>query len=376
MSQSFQNQEKRIIFFDLMRALAAIMMIQGHTIDCLLAKEYRMGTAYFIWEFMRGFTAPIFIFASGAVFTYLLFKEDGLFWKSTRVKKGFQRFWVLLFTAYLLRYPTAYIFYFGEVADFQWKIFFTVDILHLIAFSLLFIIGLYYLKLRFSLDPYVLYSISSIIILILFPFAKDYEWSNIFPLYIANYFYKKSGSIFPLIPYLFFAFAGAVFGIYLRKNKLKIFSSKLSIKFLIIGIFLTIVSLGVFLVEKKFLGEKIQFNSYETHLIIFRLGVALVLSSIFHLISLKINSLPVIISSLGKYSFSVYIAHIILLYGSAWTVGIGYFWGYKLNPVESILAAVSMIALMVFMVQMIIRFKEYKLKLKLSAEKAAVYEKT
>jgi uncharacterized membrane protein len=64
------------------------------------------------------------------------------------------------------------------------------------------------------------------------------------------------------------------------------------------------------------------------------------------------------------------------LYGSAWTVGIGYFWGYKLNPVESILAAVSMIALMVFMVQMIIRFKEYKLKLKLSAEKAAVYEKT
>ena len=35
------DQRKRIIYIDIMRAFAVIMMIQGHTVDTFLGEEYR-----------------------------------------------------------------------------------------------------------------------------------------------------------------------------------------------------------------------------------------------------------------------------------------------------------------------------------------------
>ncbi|MDH7605331.1 MAG: heparan-alpha-glucosaminide N-acetyltransferase domain-containing protein, partial [Melioribacter sp.] len=65
---------KRVIFIDMMRAFAVLMMVQGHTIDTFLSNEYRTTESilYNIWFTIRGFTAPIFMFSSGTVFTYLL----------------------------------------------------------------------------------------------------------------------------------------------------------------------------------------------------------------------------------------------------------------------------------------------------------------
>ncbi|MDY0082460.1 MAG: heparan-alpha-glucosaminide N-acetyltransferase domain-containing protein, partial [Ignavibacteriaceae bacterium] len=67
------EKKHRIIFIDLIRALAVIQMVQGHTIDALLAPEYRSldYPVYYLWNFMRGITAPVFMFSAGTVFTYL-----------------------------------------------------------------------------------------------------------------------------------------------------------------------------------------------------------------------------------------------------------------------------------------------------------------
>ena len=67
------TKPKRILYIDILRAFAVIMMIQGHTVDTFLAEEYRTteSTVYSIWYTLRGFTAPIFMFAAGLVFTYL-----------------------------------------------------------------------------------------------------------------------------------------------------------------------------------------------------------------------------------------------------------------------------------------------------------------
>jgi uncharacterized membrane protein len=35
------SKPQRVVFLDLLRALAVVMMVQGHTIDLLLANEYR-----------------------------------------------------------------------------------------------------------------------------------------------------------------------------------------------------------------------------------------------------------------------------------------------------------------------------------------------
>ena len=70
---SSTENKHRIIFIDLIRAFAVFQMVQGHTVDALLSDSYRNedNVIYAVWYFMRGMTAPIFMFTAGTVFTYL-----------------------------------------------------------------------------------------------------------------------------------------------------------------------------------------------------------------------------------------------------------------------------------------------------------------
>jgi len=66
---SGSEKKNRIIFIDLMRAFAVLMMVQGHTVDVLLSNDYRKmdSPLFLLWFFMRGMTAPIFLFSAGTV---------------------------------------------------------------------------------------------------------------------------------------------------------------------------------------------------------------------------------------------------------------------------------------------------------------------
>ena len=59
---------RRVVFLDLLRLVASVQMIQGHTVDGLLATELRHGWAYDAWTFLRGLTAASFLVASGLAF--------------------------------------------------------------------------------------------------------------------------------------------------------------------------------------------------------------------------------------------------------------------------------------------------------------------
>ena len=54
---------QRIVFLDILRALAVMMMVEGHTVDVLLLNEYRSCDylGFKLWQFTRGVTAPIFL---------------------------------------------------------------------------------------------------------------------------------------------------------------------------------------------------------------------------------------------------------------------------------------------------------------------------
>ncbi|MBP1683750.1 MAG: hypothetical protein H6Q27_1317, partial [Ignavibacteriaceae bacterium] len=102
------DQAHRVIFIDLMRAIAVLQMVQGHTIDVVLAPEFRTTElpVYAVWYFLRGMTAPIFMFTAGTVFTYLFHSVKKPFEENYRVKKGLRRAFLLIFLGYLLKYPT------------------------------------------------------------------------------------------------------------------------------------------------------------------------------------------------------------------------------------------------------------------------------
>jgi len=216
------NKEKksRIIFIDLMRAFAVLMMVQGHTVDTFLADSYRSidSAAFNFWLFMRGLTAPIFMFSAGTVFTYLLKLNKLPFNENPRVKKGLKRVLLLVGLGYFLRYPTPYIVYFKEVTPSQWSTFFTVDALHLIGFGILFTLFFLYLSEKFKIRERILLPTGTFLFFALFPFFAKINWVEFLPVPVAAYFYQGTGSLFPLFPWVGYVLAGAMLGSYLADN--------------------------------------------------------------------------------------------------------------------------------------------------------------
>ena len=91
-SSSAAAKPGRIVFIDILRAYAILMMLKGHFVDTLLAESYRSpeSSLFHLWSFMRGMTAPIFFTVTGLVFIFLLLRDGRPIGKNERVKKGNQ----------------------------------------------------------------------------------------------------------------------------------------------------------------------------------------------------------------------------------------------------------------------------------------------
>lgn len=346
------EKKHRIIFIDLMRALAVIQMVQGHTVDVLLAPEYRLTEypAFFIWNFMRGMTAPIFMFSAGTVFTYLFRLVPEPFEQNPRVGKGIKRFFLLVGLGYLLRYPTYKIIDFSDVTPDRWNTFFTVDVLHLIGFGILLVIICAFIAEKLKLNDMLVFTIFSLIFFVATPFVNKINWISIFPQPVAGYLYDKTGSLFPLFPWAGYVIMGGVLGSYLAKNPLVFKTSKFSINLAILGSAFIIISLLSVYISKKYFGLPYEDSSYSLEVITFRIGFVLLLNSVVSYISQKIESIPRIIILIGRNTLLIYVVHLMILYGSAWNPGIILLFGSSLNVSYTIFSALTMITLMTLMV--------------------------
>lgn len=344
------EKKQRIIFIDLLRAFAVLQMVQGHTVDVLLANEFRNydSISFSIWHFMRGMTAPIFMFTSGTVFTYLFRLVDEPFEKNPRVLKGFKRFLLLITIGYLLRFPTINPLNFQFITETQLNIFYTVDVLHLIGFGLLFIMIFSFISEKIGIGDSIIFIIAAMIFILPTPFLNKINLLMFLPKPIANYFYQGAGSLFPLFPWAGYMLLGAIFGSKLAKNPTIFRTTSFSLRTIITGIIiLGLVFIYNFISYSNF---NIRFDSYNYQTIIFRIGFVLTLTGIVSLISQSIQSIPHIIILVGRNTLLIYVVHLLILYGSVINPGIISLWGYKLNPQLTIFAAITMITLMLLMV--------------------------
>ncbi len=352
------DQAHRVIFIDLLRAIAVLQMVQGHTIDVLLAPDLRTteSPVFAIWYFLRGMTAPIFMFTAGTVFTYLFKSVKKPFAKNYRVKKGIRRAFLLIFLGYLLRYPTWKIFDFSDVTPDKWQLFISVDVLQLIGFSLLILLMILFFVEKFKLNYTATFIVISTFIFIASPFIEAINWISIFPAPIAAYFYSGSGSLFPLFPWSGYVIAGGVLGSYLAQNPLVFKTSRFSKLLAIFGGAFTLVAILSETILKA-LQVQIIDPQAEPNTIFYRIGFVLLLTALVSYISLRVDKIPQIIILAGRNTLLIYIVHLIILYGSAWTPGINMLWGYSFSGWQSFIAALIMITLMTLMVMLIHKFK-------------------
>ncbi|NNL21809.1 MAG: DUF1624 domain-containing protein, partial [Ignavibacteriaceae bacterium] len=313
------DQKHRIIFIDLMRAFAVLQMVQGHTINVLLAEQYRNADYIFyaVWNFMRGMTAPIFMFTAGTVFTYLFRSVQKPFNENPRVKKGIKRGLLLIGIGYLLRYPTWTVFDFSEVSELSWQIFQAVDVLQLIGISLLILLLVLYFVEKTKLSDTILFAVAASLIFFSSPFIEKINWLSYFPQFIASYFYSGTGSLFPVFPWAAYVIAGGVLGSYLGKNPHVFKTKKFSLLLAVFGCAFMIISYSSELVL-NLLNVTVTNIQTDPGVIVFRVGFVLGLNAIVSFIALKVDRIPQLLILVGRNTLLIYVVHLLLLYGSAW----------------------------------------------------------
>ncbi len=352
------EKKHRIIFIDLMRAFAVVQMVQGHTVNVVLENSSRVSEypIYSVWYFMRGMTAPIFLFTAGVVFTYLFRLVDKPFLKNPRVFKGVKRAFLLIFLGYLLRYPTWSVFDFRYVTDESLKTFYTVDVLHLIGCGLLVLLFLLFISEKFKISDYISFGLLSIIIIFITPIIYTINWNNILPTILAGYLYPDTGSLFPLFPWLAYLIMGGVLGSYLAKNPSAFKSVNFSLMLGIVGFGLILISM-IFDLFTHELGYDNIVYSATPNIVFFRLGFVLVMNSVVSYIALKVDTIPRFIILVGRNTLLIYVVHLLILYGSAWNPGVSKIWENAFNGWQSFGAALIMLSLMTLLVLLIHLFK-------------------
>ena len=341
-------QKTRLYFIDIARSIAILLMLEGHFVDNGLMDVYRdtNNDIYNAWLFVRGFTSPIFLTITGIVFTYLLIGNNHLeYFKNNRIKKGYKRVVELLFWGYVVQ---VYAFH----------------VLQCIGIGILSILILYGIYKAVKIIPLWVYFFfagtiifSSYIVISSWP--KEYYWPESAPIFIQNMFHGKY-SIFPILPRMGYTMYGAMIGVilYTYKSKVKEWSFILSV--FLIGAFLYFFLKDILLILDGIFAHPI-YHLYKVDWLYECLGMVLIILSILITLEKFIGEIkPNLFLKIGQNTLTIYILHMVLLYGSITGFGINRVIHKNLTPWQIVPATICFI---LFFVILIYYLDEIKLKL-------------
>jgi uncharacterized membrane protein len=327
MSQAITSEnnssKQRLYFIDIARSIAILLMLEGHFVHDSLALDLRdeSNSIYYYWKFIRGFTSPVFLTVTGIVFTYLLLGNDHTpFWKNQRVRKGLKRVVELLFWGYLLQY-------------------YAFHVLQCIGIGILTIITIYGISRLIKVIPlWIYYAVAGVLLFSSYLYfgllPEGQYWPKHAPEFIQNIFHGKH-SLFPLTPHMGYTMFGAMIGVILFHAKEKVKTTRFILAGFSLGLFL-------FLFIKKcllLLSEISLFDNapiYRMDWLFEKLGVVFMVLSV--LLALETYVLKIKKSNLflkvGQSTLSIYIIHMIVLYGSLTGRGLTHYFHERLNAYQ------------------------------------------
>ncbi|MFA7325813.1 MAG: heparan-alpha-glucosaminide N-acetyltransferase domain-containing protein [Candidatus Kapaibacterium sp.] len=358
------NPKNRIVFIDLMRAYAILMMVQGHLVDACLDPIYRdpNNLIYATWNFMRGMTAPVFFFSSGMIFTYLLMREEersGKGFKNVRVKKGFARFTSLIFIGYLLHFNFWILWDLLDGSlEKSYHSMLIVDVLHIIGTALLLIVLMYILATYTRIKVYALLLIGALATFYYYPDIEPFDFSYL-PDFLSNYLAKGKQFSFTIIPWVGYSLFGGVLGIFVWTRPKSINSYILAFIFLVLGFLLHFYSTEMLLDLYVFTDwinfKQLAFNNF----LFYRLGHVFIVVSIFMVINNIFKNIPKIVPKIGSETLTIYIVHAFVIYGSIFQFGIAQNFSKALTPWECFALALTLEIFFVVLVYYIKPIRAY-----------------
>jgi len=334
----------RLRFIDMARAVAILLMLEGHFVDVTLAAEWRMpgNIIYDHWLHVRGMAAPMFFTVTGVIFAYLLSgaTEPG-FLKVHRVRRGIVRAIELFFWGYFLQVDLRLL---PRILHGEWDPWFQAfHVLQCIAVGLLVLIGLFGLLRKAGLWALAAsYLITGFVMFLLGVILAntDGPMPHNMPAWLQNPF-KGACSPFPLVPWLGFTLYGGVIGTWIRLCS-KPQTGVSPLPFLAVGMALKAYGWAL----DRWLGKQLLdiLNDHSPSRVMpdgfhGRIGEILLVMATLIAIERYLRPSKQWFEIIGRNTFPIYVCHAIVLYGAIFGMGLNDSLEKSLNPWQAVLGA-------------------------------------
>jgi len=321
---------KRYFFLDMLRAVAVAEMIHGHSLDGLLSVSLR-STAFFAnWTHVRGYTAPVFLFAAGFAFAVATIPRiDDYTRFSSHLLRRIKRLLFVILLGYLMYLP-----FFSlrrtilSVGTQGWDDLLRVDILRCIGVSALILQVWFLIRPRREVTWTVI-GILTLALPLFAPYVRNSDLVAGLPAFIRYYFVS---SRFPLFYYSSFLFLGFLLGYVFWEKRKPWFVYALVIGFLLIASAHVLDRLNIMIDLHRFMTKG---------------GVIILLTVLLERCESFWRSMPKPVKYFGQESLVVYVVHLMIVYGSVLNKGLASYWGRTLSYPEVYLFVIWLMATMV-----------------------------
>ncbi len=323
---------RRFVFIDLLRLVASVQMVQGHTIDALLDDGLRTGAGFELWSWARGLTSVGFLFAAGLSYyasTLARFERH-----RSDPRNGWRRVrraLVLIGLGYALHLPI------GALGDASaWAGFAIVDVLQCIGVSLLMLEAMTWLARSPAQVAIAAGSVGAVLVVIA-PFADRVDPTGSTRL-LASYLTHRGGSLFPLAPWAGFMLAGAAVGAIVMRGDAR----TLAIRSAWLTLALFAIAIPARLGSLTWLAPGDSTSSEPAPALV-KLAAVLAVTTLLALATARVRRLPATLRILAGETLALYVSHLLVLYGSG--VGLVVLVGHRFGLASAIVAAIAAIVL-------------------------------
>lgn len=324
-------------------------MIQGHTFDALYTFPSEKLITVDVYRFVHGLVAPMFYFSSGFAFYVATRKKwDNFLYFGLPMQKRLARFLILILLGYMLHAPFfSFQKIMAEAQSSGLAAMLQVDTLQLIGVTLL-CLQLLVLILRTPKRFFMTTTILAGVVILITPFIWGIDFRRVLPQAIAAYFNDKYQSFFPVFNWSAFLMSGATTGYLFMKSyeqrTVPLFIKRLSMvsAALIAGsLLLSLVPITIYPPHDFFKANPIFFAV--------RAGSIALLTAGMWLLEQHIRTPVRWISIIGAESLAIYVAHLIVVYGSPLNPGMGAILGKTFSlPAATGLAIILIISMLLF----------------------------
>ena len=338
------SDSQRLHALDLLRGVAVVVMVLGHSIDAVLSPAERTTELFRLYDAVRGFTAPVFLFVSGLAFTVATERRWDDYRRAGRpLTMRLLRIGLLFLIGYALHFPFFSLAKLLNGTTPQDRAsFLQVDVLHCVAASLLLLQAM----VLTASTPRVFARRTAVLAggtVLLSPLLWGRDLASAISPVVAPYLNMREPSIFPLLPFGAFFFTGAVAGHRFLRARAAGREPQFLRRIFVTGILA--IGLGVVL---EFLPITLlpphDYWKASPNFFMVRTGIVLTILALFFSARRVPGSLGRQVVTLGQASLLVYVVHLLIVYGSAANQGLAQLLGRTSGPATA--AGIGLVVLL------------------------------